>query len=314
MNNKDEWDIDFSELEKIKNEKSDKSKQTAPGFNMDLAIPNEKRKEFVFDSFFDDFISKELSFFSTNISIEEAKIIQSDIESHIDNEQEVIVFSEEDINSEITSFADMIINSSKQKPKVFKKQIIKYEEEEDLDNLINDFNSTIDTPQVVTRKTVVNKSEPIIRESLKELNDLIINFKDSISSSEQRKVFKKKIIEQVKKQEIDIDPKLLELTLDNLSKEKTIIWVKHAEIRFNERVDEYSGITKEEINEFVKSKFNLNNLNENQEYEFLLRTKSVLTYKVVSWWKGNNILIKTIYRVDSNSKQEYQDSKNRFKK
>lgn len=320
MNNpnpKDEWEIDLSELEKIKNQKSDASKNTAAGF--EIEVPDNRVIEFEWDQNFENFIQKQLSEFSSNISEQELKILKQEIREHELVPQEVIIVPESVLFEEMIDFASEIISESSQVVRRFKKPIVNiYElEDENLDLLISDFSDEISSITSVKSKHVkkLEVEKPVIVDFKEDLNKLISDFKSSKVNTEARKIIKKKIISKVKEApaEVQIDEAILEKKLEDMIVSFNVMWLNHAQTRFDERsIDE--DITKEEINNFVINEFSNKNLNQKQEYELTYRTKNVHTFKIVCWSVVSNIIIKTLYRIDKDSKQEYLETKNKYKK
>lgn len=100
-----------------------------------------------------------------------------------------------------------------------------------------------------------------------------------------------------------------------LAKKLFCIWSKHGETRFSERVKEqYSPQEKNNIEKYIFDMFKFNNLNDGQEYEFNYRNSDVHTFKIVCFKNGQYIIIKTLYRVDKESKKSFLEENNKYAK
>lgn len=263
-----DFDIDISELEKIKNSKT--SKKDLEGMNVDVTLfEDEQQPEFIEDEFFLKNLDAEIERFNSSLSSRQLKEVKKILKEH-NHKQKVIVLQDKKPETKLQSTPPDSTSLS-----------------ENLDDLMNDFKT-----QIIQHQTIKTKTRP--QDNKRQFNKLIKKHHESPS----------------------IDESLLNKDLDDLLAIKLIcVWINHSQARFKERVaPNYSEDEKNKINEFLIDKFTNEHLNDKQEYELRYRTSDVRTFKIVAFKNGQYVFIKTLYRIDKDSKQEYIESKHRYRK
>lgn len=259
----------------------------------------------------------------------------------------------DDLEIDISSELEKIKNSNTSKKEMenmnidlslFEDEYVEFIEDDSFLKNLNDeielFNSSLTSKQIKEIKKIIkehnykqkaivlsehqlNKPKPINQakeQPIEDIDALINGFNSEIEKqtpTEYRKpFFKRKIAKNPAKTEIKIDESLLKADPFDLLDTKFIcVWFNHSKTRFKERVlPNYFEDEKNKINNFLIETFTNNHLNDKQEYELRYRTDDVKTFKVVAFKDGHYILVKTLYRIDKDSKEEYYQEKSKYKK
>lgn len=167
---------------------------------------------------------------------------------------------------------------------------------QEIDSDIAKFNTSLTATQVKEVAEIIkkhnNRQKPIFLHHSKAKN---IVKEDRLS-------------EEYKKYE-DVSNELL------LDKKMYCIWSKHGQTRFSERVEtQYSPLEKSNIEKYIFDMFKFNSLNDGQEYELNYRNSNVHTFKIVCFKNGQYVIIKTLYRIDKESKISYREETNKHTK
>lgn len=251
------FDIDLTELEKIKNAKSDKKEFEKEGY--DLSSLEEVIHEYVEDEYFIHNIDEQIKSFNSSLSAKERKDVKSILKVHRKNQKAIFLHHKKINTMPLQPFVETKSN----------------EPHENISEIIEGFKNEINV-QKPSRTTFVTRR---------------------------------------KKHNI-IDKSLLTSNIENLlTLNAKCIWLNHADTRFKERTSEELNLElRNDIEKYLINVFQNNRLNFDQEYELHYRTENVHTFKIVCFKTGKYIFIKTLYRIDKDSKQEYLKNKNQYKR
>lgn len=257
----------------------------------------------------------------------------------------------DDLDIDISSELEKIKNSKTSKKEMenlniditlFQDEPVEFIEDDSFLKNLNDeiefFNSSLSSKQIKEIKKIIKQhnhqqkaivlSEQQLHKSTKpvvhidkvvteDIDDLISGFNSEIEQQVPVRKHKKPFFKfKTPVAEVKIEDALLNAnTFDLLATKLICVWFNHGKTRFEERVlPNYSEEEKGKIENFLIETFTNNHLNDKQEYELRYRTDDVKTFKVVAFKDGHYILIKTLYRIDKDSKEEYKQEKEKYKK